>query len=63
MVLTVPLGIVLGTLLAVAAHRRLKGIRIFQTIFSSTVASSAAVASVVFFVLLNPEAGYFRTAP
>ena len=59
-VLTVPLGIVLGTLLAVAAHRRLKGIRIFQTIFSSTVASSAAVASVVFFVLLNPEAGYFR---
>jgi sn-glycerol 3-phosphate transport system permease protein len=58
--LTVPLGIVLGTLLAVAAHRRLKGIRIFQTIFSSTVASSAAVASVVFFVLLNPEVGYFR---
>jgi sn-glycerol 3-phosphate transport system permease protein len=58
--MTVPLGIVLGTLLAVAAHRRLKGIRIFQTIFSSTVASSAAVASVVFFVLINPEAGYFR---
>jgi sn-glycerol 3-phosphate transport system permease protein len=59
-VLTVPLGIVLGTLLALAAHRRLKGIRIFQTIFSSTVGSSAAVASVVFFVLLNPETGYFR---
>ena len=59
-VLTVPLGIVLGTLLAVAAHRRLKGIRIFQSIFSSTVASSAAVASVVFLVLLNPEGGYFR---
>jgi sn-glycerol 3-phosphate transport system permease protein len=58
--MTVPLGIVLGTLLALAAHRRLRGIRIFQTIFSSTVASSAAVASVVFFVLINPEAGYFR---
>jgi sn-glycerol 3-phosphate transport system permease protein len=58
--LTVPLGIVLGTLLAVAAHRRLRGIRIFQMIFSSTVGSSAAVASVVFFVLLNPEVGYFR---
>jgi sn-glycerol 3-phosphate transport system permease protein len=58
--MTVPAGIVLGTLLAVAAHRRLKGIRIFQTIFSSTVGSSAAVASFVFFVLLNPEVGYFR---
>jgi sn-glycerol 3-phosphate transport system permease protein len=58
--LTVPLGIILGTLLAVAAHRRLRGIRLFQTIFSSTVASSAAVASVVFFVLINPETGYFR---
>ena len=32
-------------LLAVAADRRLKGIRIFQTIFSSTVATSVAVAS------------------
>jgi sn-glycerol 3-phosphate transport system permease protein len=58
--LTVPLGIVAGTLLAVAAHRRLRGIRLFQTIFSSTVASSAAVSAVVFFVLVNPEAGYFR---
>jgi sn-glycerol 3-phosphate transport system permease protein len=58
--MTVPVGIVAGTLLAVAAHRRLKGIRVFQMIFSSTVASSAAVASVVFFVLINPEVGYFR---
>ena len=30
----------LGVLLAVTAHRRLKGIKIFQTIFSSTVATS-----------------------
>jgi sn-glycerol 3-phosphate transport system permease protein len=58
--LTVPIGIVLGTLLAVSAHRRLRGIRLFQTIFASTVGSSAAVSSVVFFVLINPEAGYFR---
>ena len=56
---TVPLGLVLGVLLAVAANRRLKGIKIFQTIFSSTVASSVAVASVVFLVLLNPQVGYF----
>jgi sn-glycerol 3-phosphate transport system permease protein len=56
---TVPLGLVLGVLLAVSANRRLKGIKVFQTIFSSTVASSVAVASVVFFVLLNPQVGYF----
>ena len=54
-----PLGLVLGILLAVAANRRLRGIKIFQTIFSSTVASSVAVASVVFFVLINPQVGYF----
>ena len=60
MVYTVPLGLVLGVLLAVAAHRRLRGIKIFQTIFASTVASSVAVASVVFFTLVNPEVGYFR---
>jgi sn-glycerol 3-phosphate transport system permease protein len=57
---TVPLGIVLGVLLAVAANRHLKGIKVFQTIFSSTVATSVAVASVIFFVLLNPRIGYFR---
>ena len=37
--LTVPLGLVLGVLLAVAANRRLRGIKVFQTIFSSTVAT------------------------
>jgi sn-glycerol 3-phosphate transport system permease protein len=57
---TVPLGLVLGILLAVAANRHLRGIKIFQTIFASTIASSVAVASVVFFVLINPQAGYFR---
>lgn len=60
MLYTVPLGLGLGVLLAVAAHRRLKGIKIFQTVFSSTVASSVAVASVVFTTLINPEMGYFR---
>jgi sn-glycerol 3-phosphate transport system permease protein len=57
---TVPIGLILGTLLAVAANRRLRGIKIFQTIFASTVASSVAVASVVFLVLINPQVGYFR---
>lgn len=58
--LTMPLGLVLGVLLALAANRQLRGIKVFRTIFASTVASSVAVASVVFFVLINPQAGYFR---
>ena len=58
--MTVPPGIVLGVLLAVAAHRRLKGIKIFQAIFSSTLASSVAVSSVIFFFLFNDQIGYFQ---
>ncbi len=57
---TVPAGLVLGVLLAVAAHRRLKGIKVFQAIFSSTLASSVAVSAVIFFFLLNPVIGYFQ---
>jgi len=57
---TVPAGLVLGILLAVAAHRRLKGIKVFQAIFSSTLASSVAVTSVIFFYLLNPVVGIFQ---
>jgi sn-glycerol 3-phosphate transport system permease protein len=58
--LTVPLGLVLGVLLAVSANRRLRGIKVFQTIFASTVATSVAVASVLFLTLINPQVGYFR---
>jgi sn-glycerol 3-phosphate transport system permease protein len=58
---TVPIGLVLGVLLAVAADRRLRGIKVFQFIFSSTIATSVAVASVIFFVLLNPQVGYFSS--
>ncbi len=54
---TVPTGIVLGLLLAVLAHRRMKGSGIYRTIFSSTVATSVAAASVIFFTLLNPQVG------
>lgn len=57
---TVPAGLILGTLLAVAAHRRLKGIKVFQAIFSSTLASSVAVSSVIFFFLFNPAIGFFQ---
>jgi sn-glycerol 3-phosphate transport system permease protein len=57
---TVPAGLILGILLAVVANRRLRGIKFFQTVFSSTVATSVAVASVVFFVLVHPQVGYFK---
>jgi sn-glycerol 3-phosphate transport system permease protein len=57
---TVPAGLILGVLLAVAAHRRLRGIRVFQAIFASTLASSVAVTSVIFLYLLHPVVGVFR---
>jgi sn-glycerol 3-phosphate transport system permease protein len=56
--LTVPIGIILGVMLAVVANRQLRGIKIFQVIFSSTIASSTAVTAIVFFVLLEPNVGY-----
>jgi sn-glycerol 3-phosphate transport system permease protein len=55
--LTVPTGIVLGLGLAVLAHQQLRGIAIYRTIFSSTVATSVAVASVIFGTLFNPVVG------
>ena len=55
--LTVPIGIVLGLALAVLAHQRLRGIAIFRTIFSSTVVTSVAVASLISLTLLNPQIG------
>ncbi|MDO8390464.1 MAG: sugar ABC transporter permease [Actinomycetota bacterium] len=55
--MTVPIGLVLGIGLAVLADKHLKGIGIFRTIFSSTVATSVAVASLVWFVLLQPSRG------
>ena len=54
LVMTVPTGLFLGLLLAVAAHQKLRGMAVYRTIFSSTVATSIAVASVIFFTLLNP---------
>jgi sn-glycerol 3-phosphate transport system permease protein len=55
--MVVPTSLILGLALAVAAHRRLKGMSVYRMIFSSTVVSSVAVASVVFGTLLNPVVG------
>ena len=59
LIYTGPTGLVLGLLLALVAHRRLRGIKAFQAIFASTVATSVAVAAVVFFGLVNPKIGKF----
>jgi sn-glycerol 3-phosphate transport system permease protein len=55
--MTVPTGIALGLALAVLAHQKLRGIGIYRTFFSSTVATSVAVAAVIFGTLLNPQVG------
>jgi hypothetical protein len=43
--------------LAVLADKALRGIAFFRTIFSSTVATSVAVASLMWLFLLQPEVG------
>jgi ABC-type sugar transport system permease subunit len=55
--LTVLPGLAAGLGLAVLANTHLRGIGAFRTIFSSTVATSVAVASVMFLTLLNPQIG------
>lgn len=55
--MTVPMGLILGIGLAVLADKHLRGIGFFRTVFSSTIATSVAVASLVWFVLLQPEIG------
>jgi len=55
--LTVPIGIGAGLGLGVLAHQQLRGIGIYRMIFSSTVATSVAVAAVIFGTLMNPQVG------
>jgi sn-glycerol 3-phosphate transport system permease protein len=56
-ILTVPAGIAAGLGLAVAAHQQLRGVAVYRTFFSSTVATSVAVAAVIFGTLLSPSVG------
>jgi ABC-type sugar transport system permease subunit len=55
--LVVPASLLIGLALAVAANRRLRGMAAYRMIFSSTVVSSVAVASLVFGTLMNPVVG------
>lgn len=54
---TVVPATLIGLYLALLAHQRLPGIVFFRTVFSSTVASSVAVTSVMWLLLLNPGVG------
>ncbi len=56
-IMTVPIGLALGIGLAVLADKQIRGVGFFRTVFSSTVATSIAVASLVWFVLLQPQVG------
>ncbi len=55
--ITVPAGLVIGLGLAVLADKHLRGMRFFRTVYSSTVATSVAVASLIWLVLLQPQIG------
>ena len=55
--ISVPLGLVLGVGLAVLADKYLRGLGVFRTIFSSTIATSVAVASLMWLFLLQPSVG------
>ena len=55
--ITVPLGLALGVGLAALADKYVRGVGVFRTIFSSTVATSVAVASLMWYFLLQPSVG------
>ncbi len=55
--LTVPAGVVLGVAMAVLADKYLRGVGVFRAIFSSTVATSVAVASLTWLFLFQPSLG------
>jgi ABC-type sugar transport system permease subunit len=57
---TVPLGIAVGLVLAVMLNQRLRGINVFRTMMSSTIAISAAVGALIWLLLFNPSLGLFN---
>ncbi|CAM4473165.1 carbohydrate ABC transporter permease [Paenibacillus tarimensis] len=57
---TVPAGIVLGLIMAGLTHAKLKGMKIFQFIFSVPLALSVSTASVIWVMLFHPSMGMFN---
>ena len=58
---TVPLGIALGLALSVMLNQRLRGISVFRTMMSSTIAISAAVGALIWLLLFNPSLGLLNS--
>lgn len=54
---TVPAGIVLGLITAALAHSKLRGMRVFQFVFSMPIAMSVSTSSVIWMVLFHPTMG------
>ncbi len=61
--LTVPVGLFLGVVLAVLADKAIRGIGFFRTVFTSTIATSVAVASLMWLFLLQPSIGVLTNVP
>jgi len=57
--LSVPATLVLALTLALLGSLRLRGIFLFRTIFSSTIAVSGATSSLIFLFLYHPAIGVF----
>ncbi|WP_426451463.1 carbohydrate ABC transporter permease [Paenibacillus sp. S-38] len=55
--LTVPTGIALALLLAALSHNKLRGMKLFQFIFSLPVAISVGTGSVIWMMLFHPTLG------
>lgn len=54
---SVPPAIILALVLAILAHRQLRGINVFRTLLTSTVAISSAVGALMWLLLFNPSLG------
>ncbi|MBI2755492.1 MAG: sugar ABC transporter permease [Chloroflexi bacterium] len=54
---SVPLGIAIALVLAVLGNQRLRGINLFRTLMSSTIAVSASVGALMWLLLFNPSLG------
>jgi sn-glycerol 3-phosphate transport system permease protein len=55
--MVVPLGIVAGVALALLAGIRLKGIKVFRTIFTSSIAVSLASGALIWAMIYSPTVG------
>ncbi|MCZ8515141.1 sugar ABC transporter permease [Paenibacillus filicis] len=55
--LTVPTGILLALILAALTHNKLRGMRLFQFVFSLPVAVSVGTGSVMWMILFHPTLG------